>query len=143
MKRKFTLFSFLGSSKPAAQAPTFKLPDSKAATISNRLNSLILSQRPYLNVGYSIRQMADDIDMPSYLISAYLNQEVGLTFTDYINRFRVEHFKWLIRSGEAGQFTLTGLAARSGFGNRNTLTTAFKKLHGLTPSDFCRQAKRA
>jgi AraC-like DNA-binding protein len=143
MKRKFTLLSFLGNSKPIAPGPTFKLPDNKAAIISNRLNSLISAEKPYLHIGYSIRQMADDIDMPSYLISAYLNQEVGLSFTDYINRYRVEHFKCLILAGEASQFTLTCLATKSGFGNRNTFTTAFKKLHGLTPYDFYRQAKRA
>ena len=86
--------------------------------------------------------MADDIDMPSYQLSAYLNQEVGLSFPEYINRFRIEYFKWLILHGEGSHLSLTGLAARCGFGNRNTLTTSFKKLHGITPSDFYRQAKR-
>lgn len=142
MKRKFTLYSILGGAKPAAPAPNFKLPDYKAAIISSRLNSLILTERPYLQTGYSIRQMADDVDFPSYQISAYLNQEEGLSFTDYINRFRVEYFKWLILQGEGGNLSLTGLAARCGFGNRNTLTTSFKKLHGITPSDFYRQARR-
>jgi AraC-like DNA-binding protein len=45
----------------------------------------------------------------------------------------------LIENGQAEQFTLEALAAKCGFSNRNTFTSAFKKFSGKTPSCFIKK----
>jgi AraC-like DNA-binding protein len=93
-------------------------------------------KKPFLRLRYSIHALADDINIPSYQLSAYLNRELGLNFTGYMNLFRVRYCKDLIQKGHIHRLNLKGLALACGFYNRNTLTTAFKRFTGFTPSYY-------
>ena len=75
--------------------------------------------------------------IPAYQLSAFLNREIGLNFNDYLNQQRVRYCRRiLIQKGMVHQLNLKGLALQCGFNNRNTLTTAFKKFTGFTPSRY-------
>lgn len=117
---------------------TYELSSARIENIEGRLHRFMREQKPFLRFGYSIRDLADDIDIPSYQLSAYLNREIGLNFNDYLNQFRVRYCEELMQGGLVGQLNLKGLALKCGFSNRNTLTTAFKKFTGFTPSVYTR-----
>ncbi|MFT3823717.1 MAG: helix-turn-helix domain-containing protein [Chitinophagaceae bacterium] len=121
---------------------TYELTPERIRFISQRLNEFVHTSRPFLQFGYAIRNLAEDIDVPSYQLSAYLNREIGLNFNDYLNQYRVKFCEGLIRNGMVGELNLKGLALRCGFSNRNTLTTAFKKFTGLTPSEYARSVQQ-
>jgi YesN/AraC family two-component response regulator len=108
----------------------------KASDISERLNQLMYSEKPYLQYRYSLKRLANDIHVHAYLLSAYLNHEKHLRFTDYLNQFRIEYCENLIQKGLVNDLNMKGLALSCGFQNRNTLTSAFKKFTGLTPSRY-------
>lgn len=110
----------------------------KALEISQRLQEFMQATKPFLKYRYSIRSLAQDIDVQAYQLSAYLNKEINLRFTDYLNQFRIQHCESLIRRGLVKDLNLKGLALICGFQNRNTLTSAFKKFMGLTPSGYFR-----
>jgi AraC-like DNA-binding protein len=46
-------------------------------------------------------------------------------------------------NGECKHKKLEAIAGESGFNNRNTFTSAFKRVTGMNPSDFLRNMKRA
>ena len=115
---------------------SYILTPQKIDNISDQLHRFMLEQQPYLRFGYTIRDLADDIKIPAYQLSAFLNRELGLNFNDYLNQFRIRHCEELIQKGEVSQLNLKGLALKCGFSNRNTLTTAFKKFTGFTPSRY-------
>jgi AraC-like DNA-binding protein len=117
---------------------TYELSTERIENIEGRLHQFMREQMPFLQFGYSIRDLADDLDIPSYQLSAYLNREIGLNFNDYLNQFRVRYCEELMQKGLIGQLNLKGLALKCGFSNRNTLTTAFKKFTGFTPSVYTR-----
>jgi AraC-like DNA-binding protein len=108
--------------------------------ISNTLQRFMRDEKPFLRTGYCIRDLADEIDIPAYQLSAYINQFLGLNFNEFFNWFRIRHCQDLMQTGLIDRFNLRGLANRCGFNNRNTLTTAFKKFTGLTPSAYSRVA---
>jgi AraC-like DNA-binding protein len=110
----------------------------KALDIAQRLQDFMLTSKPFLKYRYSIHSLAQDIGVQAYQLSAYLNKEVNLRFTDYLNQFRIQHCEGLIRRGLVKDLNLKGLALICGFQNRNTLTSAFKKFMGLTPSGYFR-----
>jgi AraC-like DNA-binding protein len=118
--------------------PYFLTAD-KVKQISAELDKYVRENKPFLRVGYSIRDLGADIGIPSYLLSAYINQWLGMNFNEYFNRFRVQYCQELMESGRSEQFNLRGLALCCGFNNRNTFTTAFKKFTGYTPSSYCRR----
>jgi AraC-like DNA-binding protein len=106
--------------------------------ITSLLKRHLLDEKPFLKARYSIRHLADSVQIPAYILSAYLNREAGMNFNDYLNRFRVNHCVDLMRSGRARELNMNGLAHVCGFNNRNTFTTAFKKFTGTTPSNYQR-----
>jgi len=102
------------------------------------LARLMEEQKPFLRYGYSIRDLAGDLHVPAYQLSAFLNRELGTNFNTYLNHFRVWHCEELIQKGLVSQQKLEILAMQCGFGNRNSLTSAFKKFTGFTPSRYQR-----
>lgn len=124
--------------KPGPQQSSFVLSTTRAELIARLLEQHMDEHKPFLKAGYSIRDLSDDLEVPAYQISAYLNRLRGMNFNDYLNQFRVKYCEELIRQGLVGQLNLRGLAMTCGFNNRNTLTTAFKKFTGYTPSHYSR-----
>ncbi|MES1222208.1 MAG: helix-turn-helix domain-containing protein [Bacteroidota bacterium] len=108
----------------------------KSKCISEALNFTMREKRPFLRMGYCIRDLGDDIGIPAYQLSAYINGVLGMNFNELLNSFRIKYCRQLIANKEADQLNLRGLARQCGFTNRNTLTTAFKKFTGLTPSKY-------
>lgn len=128
---------------PVISQPVRKLPHRPltlsadlSETISKRLDQLMLEIRPFLRPQCSIKDLAGDIDVPSYILSFYLNQHKGMRFTDYINKYRVDHFACIVKQGALTQFTMSAIAAVCGFNNRNSLCTAIKRFTGMTPSEY-------
>ncbi|WP_276483833.1 helix-turn-helix domain-containing protein [Paraflavitalea pollutisoli] len=117
------------------------LSDEAATNIANQLATLMEEQKPFLQVGYSLKAMSRAIGIPYYLLSFYLNRQAGMRFTDYLNQYRVAYFVDLVAKGELNNLTLSGIAAHCGFQNRNSLAMAVKRFTGMTPSDLARGNK--
>jgi AraC-like DNA-binding protein len=112
------------------------LTSDKIQVIAFLLKRFMKEERPYLKARYSIHHLAKDVKTPAYLVSAFINQELGVNFSDYFNLFRVRHCQVLIRDSQVDDFNLRGLARVCGFNNRNSFTVAFKKFTGMTPSVY-------
>lgn len=122
--------------------PYFLTPE-KIRTIGGLLDYFMQEKKPFLQTGYSIRDLGDDLGIPSYQLSAFINQWLGMNFNEYFNWFRVKHCQELMDNGDTEQLNLRGLAYLCGFNNRNTLTTAFKKFTGQTPSVYSKKTSAA
>jgi AraC-like DNA-binding protein len=120
---------------PMSNFSYFLTPD-RISHISAELGTFMQEKKPFLRVGYSIRDMGEELGIPYYQLSAFINQWMGMNFNEYLNWFRVKHCQQLMENGDSDQLNLRGLAYSCGFNNRNTLTTAFKKFTGCTPSDY-------
>lgn len=127
--------------KGTANVTTSILSAEKVRDISERLRQYMTNEKPFLRYRYSIKNLAEAIQVQQYQLSAYLNQEKHLRFTDYLNRFRIEYCENLIQEGLVHDLNMKGLALICGFQNRNTLTTAFKKITGITPSVYTKSVR--
>lgn len=114
----------------------------KADMIATRLTNYMNTEMPYLRHGYSIHSLSSDLQIQAYQLSFCLNHHLGISFSDYLNKHRVEHSKKLIREGVSQIYTLEALAYECGFNNRNSFTTAFKRFTGVTPSEFIRSYQK-
>jgi len=137
-KNFFSIFRYLLGEKKKKSSIEDYLQSTKVKFLSSRLQELMSEKKPYLRQRYSIKDMATDIQVPAYQLSAFLNHVMQMNFSDYLNKFRVEYCEDLMKRNIAGTKTLKELAQKCGFNNRNTFTTAFKKFTGKTPSDYAR-----
>jgi AraC-like DNA-binding protein len=101
------------------------------------LENHFLHNLPYRKSGYKIRDLSEELDIPSYQLSVFINQEYGKNFNELVNDYRVDFMAGQLRdSPEKLQFTLEALAKEAGFNSRNSFFTAVKKKTGKTPSEF-------
>jgi AraC-like DNA-binding protein len=113
----------------------------KVHAISERLHKFMQEAKPYLKNRYSIRSLAQDLNVHAYQLSAYFSQEKHVRFTDYLNQFRIQYCEALIQKGMVNELNMKGLALVCGFQSRNTLTSAFKKFTGITPSVYTKRIR--
>ena len=109
--------------------------------IKNSLREFFSLEQPYLKPGYTLRQLAEDLNIPLHQLSAFINQYYGVHFNDFINEYRINHFKVKIINEEWRQKKIEAIAEESGFSNRNTFTVAFKKITGLNPSEYIKNMR--
>lgn len=105
----------------------FSLSSEKINEYKEKLESFIKSQNPFLEKGYSIRQMAADCDIPVHHLSIVINREYGLNYADFINRYRVDYILTHRYDENWRQFSLEGLAKESGFNSRSSFIKALRK----------------
>ena len=120
-------------------ARPYSLSDEKKREYHAQLEAHMREQQPFLRKGYGIKDLAAETGIPPHHVSALINQEYRMNFSDFINRYRVEYIKERMTQLEWRQLTLEGLALEAGFSNRTTFFRAFVKLTGHTPSEYLAQ----
>lgn len=106
-------------------------------TIRQVLENHLLVNTPYRKTGYTISDLSNEVNIPSYLLSAFINQEYGKNFNELVNEYRVDYFVELIKQPNSNsQYKLEALGREAGFNTRASFIRAVKKKTGLTPSDF-------
>jgi YesN/AraC family two-component response regulator len=63
-------------------------------------------------------------------------KKYNMTFSNLVNKNRVDYFIELARSPKYNQYSIDALAKEAGFNSRHHLYKPFKKFHGGTPSEF-------
>lgn len=63
-------------------------------------------------------------------------KKYNMTFSNLVNKNRVEYFIELVKSPKFANYSIDALAKEAGFNSRHHLYKPFRKFHGGTPSDF-------
>jgi AraC-like DNA-binding protein len=132
--------------KPASvtevQVGSTQFDSVQLAKIDTDLRNFISVKKPFLQRGYNLRQLSEDTSIPLHHLSAFINQFYQVHYNDFINEYRVHYCQAKIRNDEWRAKTLEAIAEESGFNNRNTFTTAFKKVTGSNPSEYLKMIKQ-
>ncbi|GAA4445420.1 hypothetical protein GCM10023091_37090 [Ravibacter arvi] len=102
-----------------------------------KIEDYIVRQEMYKIPDLSLKKMAEDLSIPSHKLSSIFNHSYQLTFTDFINRHRVENVQRHIADSQLmHSYTIETLAKKSGFSARSAFYNAFKKIAGMTPAQY-------
>ena len=96
----------------------------------------------YLQYDISLSQLAKQVGINrSYLSKHFAKQ--GITYNAYINGLRIQHFIKLYHEAAAANQPVRAqqLAHQSGFRNYNTFNAAFKKIMGMTATEWMQHVK--
>ena len=93
-------------------------------------------KKPYLKKSLSINEVSIELDIPLKMLSFIINQHFKVNFNDFVNQYRIRTIVDRIKNGDLDTYTLTTLFEESGFSNKTTFLSAFKKVHHLTPKEF-------
>jgi len=110
--------------------------------IGQKTEFTLKDNKPYLSNGFNMTQLSVMINIPEHHLTYYFREVKKQSFVDYRNEWRVNHAKNLIKKGLAAELTLEAIGKQSGFSNRNTFLSAFKKTEGISPREFANLAKK-
>ncbi|QBY04121.1 AraC family transcriptional regulator [Thalassotalea sp. HSM 43] len=100
----------------------------------NRIESLMRSNKPYLNSDISIESLAEQLQMSSKELSMTVNRHFQLNFYEFINMYRIEEAKNILITHP--DTAITEVIYQVGFNSKSVFNTAFKKSVGMTPSRY-------
>jgi AraC-like DNA-binding protein len=92
------------------------------------------TEKPYLDDALTLQKLAEKISIPEKQLSILINQSAGKHFFDFINEFRINYAKTLLK--EQPQLTVLEVLYEAGFNSKSSFYTAFKKETGITPTDY-------
>ena len=121
--------------KTTPQLRSIELSSEAADELKQRLEKLIETHQPHLDEGISLGKLASLLGVTTHQLSELLNIHMSISFYDYLNHLRYEESLKLLQNAWH-EYSITDIAYRSGFNNRNSFYKVFKEKTGLTPTQF-------
>jgi len=105
-------------------------------TLETSLKKLIENDKPFLDPDLTLTSLAKQLQVPNKKLSTLLNQNMNISFYDFINAKRVEEVKLLMSSSEGEKYTILAIAYDCGFKSKSSFNRVFKKITGESPSEY-------
>jgi AraC-like DNA-binding protein len=114
------------------------LKEERAVELQQLLVKLMEEEKLFLNENISLPLLAEMLKIHPNYLSQVINERFQKNFYDFINSYRIEEFKRLIASGKSKNKTIFALALDCGFNSKASFNNSFKKITGITPSEFAK-----
>lgn len=124
---------------PAERYKKSGLSEQNAKEYLHRLLQFLDEEKPYLNGKLSLKDVAAQLSISINHLSQVINGQLGVSFFNLINKYRVDEVKSRITNPEYRQLTLLAIAYDCGFNSKSSFNNIFKKATGLTPSQFIKE----
>jgi len=101
-----------------------------------RIQKAITEDKLYLNKDISLTKISEITQLTPRDISQSINLGRQENFVDFINGYRIEAFKSVIKEESSNNFTMVAIAENCGFKSSSAFYAAFRKHTGLTPKQY-------
>lgn len=139
-KEKLSLFF---ASKTHIFPPEFAKITKKSSSSFNKenlyikeLDRLLSEEQLYQDPELGRDQLAQKLGISPGYLSQILNSATGSNFSDFIRNYRVERVKQLLLSPESEKYSLHAIGQEAGFKSKSAFYASFKKVVGMTPSEY-------
>jgi len=112
------------------------LTDREAQRLKDVLTATMEKDRPWRDSDLTLADLADRLSTTPHKLSEVLNAQLGQTFYDYVNSYRVREVQRRIAAGDAERVKMLTLALDAGFASKSTFNLVFKKHTSQTPSAY-------
>ena len=102
----------------------------------NTIKKLMLENKAYLDPELNLSDLAKLANMSRAQLSETINTGFNKNFNDFVNGYRVEAFKSMLKKNKQEQLSLLGIAQECGFNSKATFNRVFKKLTSFSPTEY-------
>ncbi|MGD8781947.1 MAG: helix-turn-helix domain-containing protein [Ignavibacteria bacterium] len=113
-----------------------KHDDIASNELKEKLLKFMNEQKPYLEPAISLPAIAERMDISQHLLSHVINNFFQCNFPEFVNSFRIEDAKKMLKDDRYNHYTIAGIAVECGFNNLSTFNLAFKKNMNSTPKKY-------
>lgn len=117
------------SKKPADE---FTVNPEEAESIVTRINQ----EKLYMDPDITLDSLAETLEIMPRDLSMIINRHFGANFYTFINSYRIEEAKKMLKDSAKKDITITEIYLEVGFNSKSVFYTFFKKLEGMTPTKF-------
>lgn len=111
-----------------------KISENDAQLWLGKLEKLLLDKRLYKDPNLKLSDLAQQLNISSHLLSQLLNDNLGKSFSTYINEYRIAEACKLIATND--RLTLEAIGYEVGYNSKSTFYTSFRKVKDTTPAFF-------
>lgn len=112
------------------------LSESNAIELYQSLLKIMQVEKIYTDADLTLIELAKKLNTHPNYLSQVINQFEKKNFYDFINTARVEDMKEKMKDQANQKFTLVSLSFDSGFNSKSTFNKYFKKVTGLSPTEY-------
>ena len=131
-------FIFMGIMLWKKRSSTFEPQSEPQPVIDDelmqRIVQLMEQEKPYLSSELKVSDLADSIGVNSRTLSDCIRNSTGSTFANFINAYRIDHAKALMR--QQPDMKISEVFLSSGFANETTFFRIFKAVTDMTPNEW-------
>lgn len=112
--------------------------------LMHKIGTTLREQQLFTNPSLTIQDLANAVGSNRTYVSNCINRRTGLSFSQYVARYRVEHAQTILCSNEynTDHEAVASAMALSGFASDQTFYRIFKDLTGLTPLQYRQQNRQ-
>lgn len=104
--------------------------------LKEKLENLFIHRKVHLNPELKIWDISNELATNRTYISNFINKTYGMNFSLFVNQYRIEEAKKILRSEEGGKFSLDSIGERCGFGSLNNFIRVFRESEKITPGRY-------
>lgn len=134
-------FVFQGE-KEIESVPESKVKKPELDLQMKKLMNFIDAEKPYLDAQLSLGSLAENLQLHPNKLSYLINEKTGMNFNEFINQFRLSHFKEIAVDAKNSHLTILGMAYESGFNSKTVFNAYFKKIENTTPGNWLKLANQ-
>ncbi len=109
------------------------LSPSASKAILEKVKKSMSEELLFLNSDLKLNDLAAHLELSPHQISQVVNELEEKNYTDFVNAYRVEAAKRLLTTTDD---KIIHIAYDSGFNNKASFNNAFKKITGMSPSQY-------
>lgn len=121
-------------STPKTKMEKSFIPNEASRNIYNQLILLMQTEKPHMEFGLSLSQLAGLINTSTSELSQIINHYSKMNFNDFVNSYRVESAKALMELNT--KLLMKEIMYESGFQSTSTFNRVFKKMVGVSPTNY-------
>jgi len=103
--------------------------------IKQKIINYFEKEKAYLNPELSMTVVSESLKIPKYQITEVLTIEIGKSFYQFVNQYRVEAVKTMLSDPE-NKYSIEAIGYDCGFSSKSSFYTVFKNMTGETPVTY-------
>lgn len=120
--------------EPKVKYANKKIEEAEAESLMAKITALMQTEKLYRDPNLTLGRLAKRLHISPHRLSQLLNDNLEKRFTQFINEYRIEEAKQLLKSDN--HLKMEVVAEECGFNSPSTFYTAFKKFTNTTPARF-------
>jgi len=101
-----------------------------------KLKYLMDIEKVYCDANITLQSLAEKLSIAPHLLSQLLNEKMDRNFADFINHYRIEEAKNILKTPRGAERKISTVAIEVGFNTMAAFYNAFKKHTGTTPTRY-------